>query len=280
MSSITDSKRTMASAAPELEDLQNQPDGRGIAIDRVGIRELAMPIRVHDRDQYIQETVGKLGMFVNLSPDLRGTHMSRFIEVLNDHNRLFGPERMEGILKTMRNRLRSTRAFLEVDFPFFRLKSSPVTELYGPMNYQVSIQADQTEDHTTTTLTVRIPVNTLCPCSKSISEYGAHNQRGQVSVRVRFHRTIWIQCLIDIVEDSASSELYSLLKRPDEKLVTELAYDHPVFVEDLARNVVERLRRDQRIVWYRVEAENQESIHNHNAYAMIQSAPIDLSNGR
>lgn len=258
-----------------LLDRQSEPDGRAIPIDKVGIRRLETPIRLRDRNDSVQETVAQLNMFVDLAHNVRGTHMSRFIEVLNEHDKTFGVENADEILRTMQARLGARAAYLEMSFPFFLWKSAPVTRQPSQLNYQARILADRVGERSKIALEVRVPVKTLCPCSKSISKYGAHNQRGVVSVQIRWRSTVWIQCLIEIVEASASSGLYALLKRPDEKHVTESAYENPVFVEDLVRNVVRRLQQDERITWYQVEAENLESIHNHNAYALIRRKQIE-----
>ena len=270
MRSTSENHRPLKIESAELLDRQSEPDDRAISIDKVGIRRLETPIRLRDRDGCVQETVAQFNMFVDLAHDVRGTHMSRFIEVLNEHDKTFSVENVGKILRTMQARLGSRAAYLEMSFPFFLWKSAPITKQPSQLNYQVRILADRVRERSEIALEVRVPVKTLCPCSKSISKYGAHNQRGVVAVQIRSRETVWIRCLIEIVEASASSGLYALLKRPDEKHVTESAYENPVFVEDLVRNVVRRLQQDERITWYQVEAENLESIHNHNAYALIQ----------
>lgn len=275
MRSTSKNHRPLKIGSADLHDLQSETDGRAISIDKVGIRRLETPIRLRDRDDYVQETVAQFNMFVDLAPDVRGTHMSRFIEVLNEHDKTFSVENVDEILQTMQARLGSRAAYLEMSFPFFLWKSAPITKQPSQLNYQARILADRVRERSEIALEVRVPVKTLCPCSKSISKYGAHSQRGVVAVQIRSRFTVWIQCLIEIVEASASSGLYALLKRPDEKHVTESAYENPVFVEDLVRNVVRRLQQDERITWYQVEAENLESIHNHNAYALIQHKRIE-----
>lgn len=270
MRSTSENHRPLKIESAELLDRQSEPDDRAISIDKVGIRRLETPIRLRDRDGCVQETVAQFNMFVDLAHDVRGTHMSRFIEVLNEHDKTFSVENVGKILRTMQARLGSRAAYLEMSFPFFLWKSAPITKQPSQLNYQARILADRVRERSEIALEVRVPVKTLCPCSKSISKYGAHNQRGVVAVQIRSRETVWIRCLIEIVEASASSGLYALLKRPDEKHVTESAYENPVFVEDLVRNVVRRLQQDERITWYQVEAENLESIHNHNAYALIQ----------
>jgi len=196
--------------------------------------------------------------------------MSRFVEVLAE----FGPElhvdNIHAILRELSRRLDSECAHVDFEFPFFLMKNAPVTGAAGMMDYTARFSATLEKDAVDFILTVLVPVTTLCPCSKAISAHGAHNQRGQVTFAVRFRQPIWIEELIRLVEDCASSELYSLLKRPDEKAVTERAYEHPVFVEDLVRNIAARAEAHADITWYRVEAENFESIHNHNAYALLE----------
>jgi GTP cyclohydrolase I len=252
-----------------LQDLQSEPDHRAISINKVGIRNLEMPITVHDRGKETLNTVGIFDVYVDLAADVKGTHMSRFVEILHAWSKPYSVESIESILGPIQDRLGSAAAYITLNFPFFLEKKAPVSKQPSLMNYQVKLSAQLINDRTSLTLQVEIPVKTLCPCSKSISKYGAHNQRGLVTVQVRSTETIWIQEIINIVEASGSSELYSLLKRPDEKYVTESAYENPVFVEDLVRNVVSKLNSDDRIYWFQVEAENHESIHNHNAYALI-----------
>ncbi len=254
-----------------LHDLQSEPDHRALKIDKVGIRGLQMPITVRNRHQEDSPTVGTFDAFVDLPADVKGTHMSRFVEILQSRSEPFSVENLGSILEAIRNRLEAHSAYLSLEFPYFLQKEAPVTKQPSPMNYQVRLHAQLTPQGSQLTQEISVPVKTLCPCSKSISKYGAHNQRGIVTVKVRSAETIWPEELINIVEKSGSSELYALLKRPDEKFVTEKAYENPVFVEDLVRNVVTKLKSDQRIEWYEVEAENQESIHNHNAYAQIIS---------
>jgi GTP cyclohydrolase I len=253
-----------------LADTQNQPDHREVAIDRVGVTNVRFPIQIRDKTHASQNTVAKVSLTVDLPQHFKGTHMSRFIEVLNEHGSVIHVDNIKIILEHLRKRLDAEQAHVEFDFPFFMEKRAPVTGATGLMDYGVRFTATADADSVDFLVTVIVPVTTLCPCSRAISEYGAHNQRGQVTFAIRFRAPIWIEELIQIVESSASSELYSLLKRPDEKVVTERAYDHPVFVEDLVRNVAVKANADSRISWYRIEAENFESIHNHNAYAMIE----------
>jgi GTP cyclohydrolase I len=205
-----------------------------------------------------------------LPKDFKGTHMSRFVEVLNAHGRLIHVENLPGMLHELQRKLQAQVAHIEVEFPYFMEKEAPVTKAKGLVDYQVKFVAAAHGKDVTYTVTVTTPVTTLCPCSKAISARGAHNQRGYVTLALRSVRPIWIEDMIAMVEESASSEIYSLLKRPDEKAVTEKAYDNPVFVEDLVRNVALRCNRHPDVTWYKVEAENMESIHNHSAYACIE----------
>ncbi len=253
-----------------LKDTQSEPDYRQIAIDRVGVKGLKYPIRVRDKAHAEQHTIATITLTVDLPQEYKGTHMSRFVEVLNE----FGPEihvdNIQQMLRDLTTRLNSECAHADLEFPFFLEKPAPVTGAVGMMDYLVRFNATLERGTTDFTVTVIVGVTTLCPCSKAISVHGAHNQRGQVTYSVRFSKPIWIEDLVQLVESCASSELYSLLKRPDEKAVTERAYENPVFVEDLVRNIAVRSDREPDITWYRVEAENFESIHNHNAYALVE----------
>lgn len=253
-----------------LKDTQSEPDYRRIAIDRVGVKNLRYPIQVRDKACSMQSTVAQVTLTVDLPHQYKGTHMSRFVEALNEHGPVIHIDNIRDILVRLREKLHSEKAHLEFEFPFFLEKKAPVTGAVGMMDYAVKFCATADGDQSDFVATVVVPVTTLCPCSKAISQHGAHNQRGQVTYSVRFKRQIWVEDLIQLVESCASCELYSLLKRPDEKAVTERAYENPVFVEDLVRNVAARSDREPDIRWYRVEAENFESIHNHNAYAVVE----------
>lgn len=253
-----------------LKDTQNERDHRKIAIDRVGVRSLRFPLQIRDRDQKEQHTVAVVSLAVDLPHQYKGTHMSRFVEVLHAHGQVLDVKGIAGMPKELMKRLNAERAHVEFRFPYFRSKAAPVTKSKGLLDYGVVFEVDADASKNDFVVTVEVPVATLCPCSKAISERGAHNQRGMVTFSVRFTQPIWIEDLIELVETSASCELYSVLKRPDEKHVTEAAYDNPVFVEDLVRNVAVKARAHPHITWFRVEAENFESIHNHNAYAVIE----------
>jgi len=257
-------------ASEPLHDKQNERDHRELPIDKVGVRGLRFPIQVRDRTRRVQDTIATLGMFVDLPKEFKGTHMSRFVEVLNAHGHIIHVENIMDILHALQQRLNSATAHLEITFPYFMSKRSPVSHQTSLMDYVARFDAAACGPETDFVLTVKANVTTLCPCSKAIAKYGAHNQRGEVTVALRFKKIIWIEEVIEIIEASASSELYALLKRQDEKHVTERAYENPVFVEDLVRNVALRLNAHPRVTWYKVEAENQESIHNHNAYACIE----------
>jgi len=256
--------------AAVMHDKQNERDHRELRIDKVGVRGLRFPIRVRDRAHVFQNTVATIGMFVDLPKEFKGTHMSRFIEVLNAHGDLIHVENISDILHAMQQKLTSATSHLEIEFPYFMSKTSPVSRKKSLMDYVARFDAAACGREIDFVLTVKARVTTLCPCSKAIARYGAHNQRGLVTVAIRSSKNVWIEELIEIIEASASSELYALLKRQDEKHVTERAYENPVFVEDLVRNVALRLNAHPRVSAYRVEAENFESIHNHNAYACIQ----------
>lgn len=254
-----------------LKDTQNERDDRQLPIDRVGVRSLRFPLRIGDRDSAVQHTVATVSLAVDLPHQYKGTHMSRFVEVLHAHGTELTVATIAGMPRELIKKLHADKAHVEFRFPYFRAKKAPVSGAEGLLDYGVIFEVNADKDTSDFVLTVEVPVTTLCPCSKAISARGAHNQRGIVTLAVRFREPVWIEDLIELVESAASSELYSLLKRPDEKFVTEAAYDNPVFVEDLVRNVAQKAKAHAQITWFRVEAENFESIHNHNAWAMIES---------
>ena len=263
----------------ELHDMQSRRDDRELPIDKVGVRGLRFPIQVRDRARQVQDTVATIGMFVDLPKEFKGTHMSRFVEVLSAHGNIIHVENITEILRSLQKKLNSATSHLEIEFPYFMFKRSPVSRKKSLMDYLARFDASACGAETDFVLTVKVNVTTLCPCSKAIAKYGAHNQRGEVTVALRFKKIVWIEEVIGIVEQSASSELFALLKRQDEKAVTERAYENPVFVEDLVRNVALRLNAHPLVTWYRVEAENFESIHNHNAYACIVQPPGKAAGG-
>ncbi len=254
----------------KLHDKQSERDYRELRIDKVGVRGLRFPIQVRDKSHSVQNTVATIGMFVDLPKEFKGTHMSRFLEVLNAHGSVMHVENIPDILYAMQTKFHAATSHLEMEFPYFLVKQAPVSGRESVMDYTARFDAAACGREIAFLLTVKANVTTLCPCSKAISARGAHNQRGEVTVQVRFSKPIWIEDLIAIIEGSASSELFALLKREDEKAVTERAYDNPVFVEDLVRNIALKLNAHPDVTWYKVEAENQESIHNHNAYACIE----------
>jgi GTP cyclohydrolase I len=259
-----------AKVAQPLHDKQSELDHRQLRIDKVGVRGLRFPIQIRDKAHSLQNTVATIGLFVDLPKEFKGTHMSRFIEVLNAHGHIVHVENIPDILYAMQKKLHAVASHLEMEFPFFLEKRAPVSGMSSVMDYTARFDATAIGKEIDFVLTVKANVTTLCPCSKAISAYGAHNQRGEVTVQMRSSKAIWIEDLIAIIESSASSELFALLKRQDEKAVTERAYENPVFVEDLVRNVALKLNSHPHVTWYKVEAENQESIHNHNAYACIE----------
>ncbi len=213
--------------------------------------------------------MANFNMYVELPHNFKGTHMSRFVEILSRHEREISVDSFRSILQETRDHLDAGTSHIEMAFPFFLEKAAPVTGVKSLMDYQVTFIGEASDDLSSTEVRVVVPVTSLCPCSKKISDYGAHNQRSHVTVSVRSKSLIWIEEIIDIVEQESSCELYGLLKRPDEKFVTERAYDNPKFVEDMVRDVASRLNVDERIDRYVIEAENFESIHNHSAYAQI-----------
>jgi len=261
---------TSTSAKAGLHDKQNERDHRKLHINKVGVRGLRFPIEVRDKTREHQSTVATIGMFVDLPKEFKGTHMSRFIEVLNAHGNIIHVENIYDILFALQEKLKAKTSHLEIEFPYFMTKQAPVSRKSALVDYNVRFDAAACGRETDFLLTVKTNVTTLCPCSKAIAKYGAHNQRGEVTVTLRSSKIVWIEDVIEIVEGSGSSEMYALLKREDEKAVTERAYENPVFVEDLVRNVALKLKARREIAWWKVEAENYESIHNHNAYACIE----------
>jgi len=260
-----------------MNDIQNSPDFRNITLDEAGIKDIQYPVTLLDRQNEKQRTVATISMSVELPHHFKGTHMSRFVEVLAGHSCEFDGSTIPAMLAELKQVLDAESARITVSFPYFLEKAAPVTRITAKMNYQCTFYGESGRSGDDFVLSVRVPVSSLCPCSKEISSYGAHNQRGHIKIDVRsfpdkdgIPTIIWIEELIDIAESSASSPVYSLLKRADEKYVTEQAYDNPVFVEDMVRNASEKLMQDNRVTWFQVTAENQESIHNHTAYARFE----------
>jgi GTP cyclohydrolase I len=256
--------------ATDIADVQNSLDTRRIPIDKVGIKDIKHPIKVRDRTGGEQHTVAHFNMYVNLPHDFKGTHMSRFVEILNNHEYEISVESFRQMLREMTERLEAEAGHIEMAFPYFVNKSAPISGVKSLIDYGVTFVGEIRQGKPCMLIKVVVPVTSLCPCSKEISDYGAHNQRSHVTVTVRTRGFVWIEDLIDLVEKQASCELYGLLKRPDEKYVTERAYDNPKFVEDMVRDVAAQLNKDERIAAYVVESENFESIHNHSAYALIE----------
>ncbi len=255
-----------------IADVQNSADMRRIPINKVGIKDIRYPVRIKDRSGGEQHTIATFNMYVNLPHNFKGTHMSRFVEILNRREREISVESFKDMLAEVTQQLEAEAGHIEMAFPYFVNKKAPVTGVESLMDYNVTLIGEMVGGNIKTNIKVVVPVTSLCPCSKKISDRGAHNQRSHVTVDVQTRGFIWIEDLIELVEREASCELYGLLKRPDEKYVTERAYDNPKFVEDMVRDVAVRLNRDERIVAYVVESENFESIHNHSAYAMIERA--------
>jgi GTP cyclohydrolase I len=253
-----------------LPDHASERDERALAIDKVGIKDLAYPIQVLDRNNEVQHTVARVNLYVSLPHEFKGTHMSRFIEVLNARRGEMTIRNMPSILTDIQRRLEADDAHIELSFPYFISKRAPVSGVESLMEYGCTFRASKRGPHVDFVLAVRVPVKSLCPCSKAISDRGAHNQRSLVDVELRSSDFIWIEDVVAAVERCGSAPLFALLKREDEKYITELAYDNPKFVEDLVRDSVIELRRLPGVRWLRVAAENQESIHNHSAYAQIE----------
>ncbi|MEO1939435.1 GTP cyclohydrolase FolE2 [Candidatus Thioglobus sp.] len=259
--------------ATHLPDTQNTKDTRQIVIDKVGIKDIAHPITYVDRDGNKMPTIGNFTMTVTLPEHVKGTHMSRFVEILNDGPCEFDSGNFDKIISKVCDKLESNTANIILDFPFFRKKKAPSSGVESMMDYQVTLYGTLDKGEFEVMMKVVVPVTSLCPCSKSISKYGAHNQRSHITIKAKATKgeTLHIEDLIDLAERKASCELYAILKRDDEKLVTERAYDNPAFVEDLVRDIALDLNNDEKISYYRLESENFESIHNHSAYALIEN---------
>jgi GTP cyclohydrolase I len=252
-----------------VEDVQSRADTRQIPINQVGIKDINHPVRVKDRSEGEQHTVANFNMYVNLPHNFKGTHMSRFVEILH-REREISVESFGALLAEMTERLEADAGHIEMSFPYFVMKKAPVSGVESYMDYRASLVGERRNGVTSMWVRVVVPVTSLCPCSKKISERGAHNQRSHVTISAKLREHMWIEELIEIAESEASCELYGILKRPDEKYVTERAYDNPKFVEDMVRDVAVRLNEESRVAAYVVESENFESIHNHSAYALIE----------
>jgi GTP cyclohydrolase IB len=260
-----------------LADIQASCDDRNLRVDEVGIVGIRYPVAVADRERGKQDTIAEVSMSVDLPPRVKGAHLSRFVEVLHQTAGEITPQAIPAILEALRARLGASSARLEVSFPFFLRRTAPVTGAAALMEYQSWLAGEVTGAGTHVMLGVRVPVTSVCPCSKAISDYGAHNQRSTITISVRLcdedglPAQIWAEDLIEVAEAVGSCPVFPLLKRPDERHVTMHAHDHPVFVEDMARAAAQVLDCDARIAWFSVEAASEESIHNHSAFARIQS---------
>jgi GTP cyclohydrolase I len=260
--------------ATALPDIQSTGDRRNVAINKVGVKAVRYPITLRTPGKGngtgTQTTVASINMYVALPPEVKGTHMSRFLEVLNEHHESLCSDTLSDVCRTMKDRLKSDEVHLELSFPYFIDKKAPVTGQSGKLDIDVTFEmaSNGTDDFI---LGIKVPATSLCPCSKEISAYGAHNQRCEMTVRVRLAegQHLWIEELFAMIEQCASTQVFSVLKRPDEKWVTERAYENPKFVEDIVRDMAVVLNADDRVVWYECFSENFESIHNHNAYAFI-----------
>lgn len=253
-----------------MNDVQKETAEHEIDLDKVGVKDVKYPIVVLDKENEIQHTVATISMYVDLPRHFRGTHMSRFIEILDRHRGRMTLDNIDPILTEMREKLDARSAHLEIAFPYFIEKTAPVSGQKSIMVYDCKLVASQgsgTDDELI--VEVNVPVMSLCPCSREISDRGAHNQRSIVTVRVETESFVWIEDIIEIVEASASSDVYTLLKREDEKYITEKSYDNPKFAEDLVRQIAVELENMSEITWFSVETENYESIHNHSAYAAV-----------
>jgi GTP cyclohydrolase I len=262
---------SVAPPAPtSIEDVQARADSRRIPINKVGIKDVYHPVRVKDRASIEQHTIANFNMYVALPHNLKGTHMSRFVEVLHMNEREISVESFRDILAEMTQKLNAQSGHIEMSFPFFVMKKAPMSGVESLMNYQASLIGELHNGKPELWLKVVVAATSLCPCSRDISKYGAHNQRSHITIKAKVEGHMWLEELIDIAEEEASCEVYSILKRADEKYVTERAYENPKFVEDIVRDVAVRMNKEERVRAYVVEAENFESIHNHSAYALIE----------
>ncbi len=253
-----------------MVDIQNLKDHRKIDIQKVGVKGIKYPVIVLDKANGTQHVNATINMYVNLPHRFKGTHMSRFVEILNEYRGRININTFRMILQRIREKLNAESSHIEIRFPYFIEKAAPVSRAKSLMEYECSFCGEGNGETNDFLVGIAVPVTTACPCSKEISDMGAHNQRSEVRVTLRFKKFFWIEDVIKLVEESASSEIFSLLKRSDEKYVTEMAYQNPMFVEDVVRSVAEKLNKDPNFTWYSVEAENMESIHNHSAYAYTE----------
>ena len=258
-----------------MKDIQNQRDYRNIPIDQVGIKNLRYPITVLDKAKNYQNTVASVNMYVDLPHKYKGTHMSRFVEMLHILRPEVSLKKFSEILENMKAHLNAASAHIEITFPYFIEKKAPISNLPGLMDYTCRIIGSSNHDDKIDIISeVIVPISSVCPCSKEISDEGAHNQRGEVQLKTRFKKFIWLEDMIELVESCASCEVFSVLKRVDEKEVTERGYANPKFVEDIVRDIAALLNKDSNITWFSLSAENFESIHNHSAYAHITKGEV------
>lgn len=267
---VSDMPEKNTAKLTSIADVQQSVDTRQIAIDKVGIKDIRHPVMVRDRSGGNQHTIAVFNMYVDLPKHFKGTHMSRFVTILNQHEREITVKSFKDMLHEVTDQLEAKSGHIEMTFPYFVNKKAPVTGVESLLDYEVTFKGEKVGNDICLNIKVVVPVTSLCPCSRKISDRGAHNQRSHVTVDVCAKDFIWIEEIIDMVEEEASCELYGVLKRPDEKYVTEKAYDNPKFVEDMVRDIATRLNEDDRIIKYVVESENFESIHNHSAYALIE----------
>lgn len=262
-------KSTPAPAKPLMPDVQASADARNVFIDRVGVKDVTYPIRLRTRDGSEQTTVATINMYVALPHHQKGTHMSRFLEVLNQEtSEPLTPDAIPQIARAICHKLNAEVAHFEAEFTYFIKKLAPITKMPGLMDYKVRFECSANGD-SDFVMSVAAPATSLCPCSKEISKYGAHNQRCRIEAKVRFDGMLWIEELVELLEAAASCPVFAVLKRPDEKYVTEAAFENPKFVEDIVRDLAVAMEREERISWYEINSENFESIHSHNAYAQI-----------
>ncbi len=260
-----------------MVDVQSQKDHRNIDIKKVGVKGIKYPIIVLDQANGTQHVNATINMYVDLPHHFKGTHMSRFVEILNDYRGQINIKTFRKILEKVKEKLAAESAHMEIEFPYFIEKTAPVSRAKSLMEYRCRFCGENNGGEYDFLLGITVPVTTVCPCSKEVSDMGAHNQRSIVNLKLRFKKFFWIEDVIRLVEASASGEVYSLLKRADEKYVTEKGYQNPMFVEDVVRSVAENLNKDDNYTWYSVEAENFESIHNHSAYAYVEKNGVQIS---
>ncbi len=256
-----------------LEDVHLQGSDRRIALNLVGISDIQYPVIIKDRGSYTQNTVAKLSLGVDLPEEMKGAHMSRFVEILGDYRGEIGIMELPKMLNVVREKLDADHAQIQITFPYFMERTAPVSGAKALMDYECSFSGEMDQFGSEFVIGVRVPVASLCPCSKAISDYGAHNQRGYVNIEVKtvhLEDQIWLADLIEVAESSASAPVYPVLKRPDERYVTMQAYENPAFVEDIVREAAWQLSQDGRVLWFRVKTVNHESIHNHNVFGSVE----------